>query len=312
MRFLTPAIPFSDQKKETAVLRRKYTGYLLLAPTLALLVFLSIIPFVYAIVLSLRHLNLKIPRLSGQFAGLDNFRYLMREDGEFWHSMGITVLFLLVVVGLEFLLGFGLAMLLNREFRGKRILVSLAVVPMMIAPVAVGLMWRVALNYELGIVTYLIKSLGIPLKEALLGTSATALPTLMAIDIWQWTPFVFLIMLAGLHSLPKEPYEAAQVDGASKWQIFRLITLPLLKPLIIITLLLRVIDAFKTFDQVYILTGGGPGNATDLVCMFAYRTNFRIWNLGYGASMVIVIFIIILIVTALFYTVTQKRDEEVA
>ena len=293
------------------MLGRKYMGYLLLVPTLALLVFLSIVPFVYALILSLRHLNLKIPRLSGQFAALENFRYLMREDAEFWHSMGITVLFLVVVVGIEFLLGFGLALLLNREFRGKRILVSLAVIPMMIAPVAVGLMWRVALNYELGIVTYLIKSVGIPLKEALLGTSLTALPTLMIIDIWQWTPFIFLIMLAGLHSLPKEPYEAAQVDGASRWQIFRLVTLPLLKPLIIIALLLRVIDAFKTFDQVYILTGGGPGNATDLVCMFAYRTNFKIWNLGYGASVVIVIFIIILIVTALFYTVTQKKEEEV-
>ncbi|UCF94437.1 MAG: sugar ABC transporter permease [Desulfobacterales bacterium] len=293
------------------MIKRKYMGYVLLAPTLSLLVFLSIIPFVYALILSVRQLDLKIPRMSGQFVGLDNYRYLMREDAEFWHSMGITVIFLIVVVGVEFFLGFGLAILLNREFWGKRSLVSLAVVPMMIAPVAVGLMWRVALNYELGIITYLIKSVGIPLKEALLGTTATALTTLMIIDIWQWTPFIFLIMLAGLHSLPKEPYEAAQVDGASRVQIFRLVTLPLLKPLIIIALLLRVIDAFKTFDQVYILTGGGPGNATDLVCMFAYRVNFKLWNLGYGASVVIVIFILILIVTALFYTLTQKKEREV-
>lgn len=296
-------------RKERAVIKRKYKGYLLLTPTLVLLVCLSIIPFAYALILSLRHLNLKIPRLAGQFAGLDNYRALMRADAEFWHSMGITLLFLIVVVGIEFLLGFALALLLNRDFRGKRVLVSLAVVPMMIAPVAVGLMWRVALNYELGIVTYLIRSVGIPLKEALLGTSATALPTLMVIDIWQWTPFIFLIMLAGLHGLPKEPYEAAQVDGASKWQIFRMLTLPLLKPLIVIALLLRVIDAFKTFDQVYILTGGGPGNVTDLVCMFAYRINFKVYNLGYGASVVLVIFLMILIVTALFYTVTQKKEE---
>ena len=293
------------------MLKRKYTGYLLLLPTLALLAFLSLVPFIYAFNLSLRDLNLRIPRLAGQFVGVDNFRYLMREDSEFWHSMGITVLFLVVVVSIEFVAGFALALLLNREFKGKRIVVSLAVIPMMIAPIAVGLMWRVALNYELGIVTYLLKSIGIPMKEALLGTSATALPTLMVIDIWQWTPFIFLIMLAGLHSLPKEPYEAAQVDGASKWKIFRLVTLPLLKPLIIIALLLRVIDAFKTFDQVYILTGGGPGNATDLVCMFAYRTNFKIWNLGYGAGVVLVIFLIILIVTAFFYAVTQKKEEEV-
>lgn len=294
------------------MLKRKYTGYILLLPTLALLAFLSLVPFIYAFNLSLRDLNLRIPRLSGQFVGVDNFRRLMTEDAEFWHSMGITVLFLVVVVSIEFVAGFALALLLNREFRGKRIVVSLAVIPMMIAPIAVGLMWRVALNYELGIVTYLLKSIGVPMKEALLGTSVTALATLMAIDIWQWSPFIFLIMLAGLHSLPKEPYEAAQVDGASKWKIFRLVTLPLLKPLIIIALLLRVIDAFKTFDQVYILTGGGPGNATDLVCMFAYRTNFRIWNLGYGAAVVLVIFLMILIVTAFFYAITQKKEEGVA
>jgi len=301
----------SGQNRKRTMLKRKYTGYLLLLPTLALLAFLSLVPFIYAFNLSLRDLNLRIPRLAGQFVGVDNFRYLMREDAEFWHSMGITVLFLVVVVSIEFVAGFALALLLNREFKGKRVVVSLAVIPMMIAPIAVGLMWRVALNYELGIVTYLLKSIGVPMKEALLGTSATALATLMVIDIWQWSPFIFLIILAGLHSLPKEPYEAAQVDGASKWKIFRLVTLPLLKPLIIIALLLRVIDAFKTFDQVYILTGGGPGNATDLVCMFAYRTNFKIWNLGYGAAVVLVIFLVILIVTAFFYAVTQKKEEEV-
>lgn len=292
-------------------MRKNYIGYLMLLPALFLLVFLTLVPFLYAFNLSLHHLNLKVPRLSGQWAGLANYRNLMRADAEFWHSMGITGIFVVVVVMVEFLIGFGLALLLNRDFKGKRVVVSLTTIPMMIAPVAVGLIWRVALNYEFGIVTYILKTLGIELKDALLGTSATALPTLMAIDIWQWTPFVFLIMLAGLHSLPKEPYEAAQVDGANKWQIFRRVTLPLLRPLIVITLLLRIIDAFRTFDQVYILTGGGPGNATDLIGMFAYRVNFKIWNLGYGASVVLVIFLLILIVTAFFYAVTQKKEEEV-
>jgi multiple sugar transport system permease protein len=293
------------------VLKKAQKGWLLLSPTLALLLVLSIVPFVYALILSLRDYNLKIPSMMGQFAGLNNYRHLMREDGEFWHSLGITVLFVVGVVAIEFVLGFVLAMLLNRDFKGKRVVVSLAVIPMMIAPISVGLIWSVALNHELGVISWLIKSVGIPMQEALLGTYATALPTLMVIDIWQWTPFIFLIMLAGLHGLPKEPYEAAQVDGASKWRIFKLLTLPLLKPLIIIALLLRVIDAFKTFDQVYILTGGGPGNATDLACLFAQRTNFRVWNLGYGASVVIVIYLIILIVTALFYTFTQKKEEVV-
>ena len=185
--------------------KRKYAGYLLLSPALIILILLSIVPFVYAINMSLRSLNLKMSGMSGQFVGLDNFRYLMRNDSEFWHSLMITILFVIVVVTVEFILGFMLALLLNRDFKGKRVLVSLAVIPMTMAPVAVGLIWSVSLNYELGIITYLVKSIGIPLKDALLGTTATALPTLMFIDIWQWTPFMFLIMLAGLHGLPKEP-----------------------------------------------------------------------------------------------------------
>lgn len=289
--------------------KRKYAGYLLLSPALIILILLSIVPFVYAINMSLRSLNLKMSGMSGQFVGLDNFRYLMRNDSEFWHSLMITILFVIVVVTVEFILGFMLALLLNRDFKGKRVLVSLAVIPMTMAPVAVGLIWSVSLNYELGIITYLVKSIGIPLKDALLGTTATALPTLMFIDIWQWTPFMFLIMLAGLHGLPKEPYEASEVDGASRWQTFRMLTLPLLKPLIIIAVLLRFIDAFKTMDQVYVLTGGGPGNATDIISIYAFRTNFKIWNLGYGASGVLVIFIIILIATALFYAFANKEQE---
>ena len=150
---------------------------------------------------------------------------------------------------------------------------------------------------------------GVSLENALLGSSTTVFLTIAIMDVWQWMPFMFLIMLAGLTGLPKDPYEAAQVDGATDLQIFRFLTMPILKPLMIVGLLLRTIDAFKTFDQVWILTGGGPGNATELATIYAYRTNFRMWNLGYGAAVALVIFFFVIVITAIFYNLTQKKEE---
>jgi multiple sugar transport system permease protein len=285
--------------------RGKSLTILFLLPSIALLAVFNLAPFLYAVWLSFTNLNLRLPSGSGKFIGLDNYRHLL-DSGEFANSLLLTILFVIVVVSLEFLIGLTLALLLNRDFMGKRFVIPLVSVPMMIAPICVGLMWRIALNYEFGVTTWLMDVLGVGFGDALLGSKATALPTLMAIDIWQWTPFMFLIMIAGLHGLPKEPYEAARVDGASRVQMFFRLTLPLLKPLIIIALLLRVIDAFRTFDQVLILTGGGPGNNTELLSMFAYRINFNIWDLGYGSSVILVIFYIILVIIALFYNSFQK------
>jgi len=291
-------------------MRRMWVGWLFLFPTLFLLGFFTMYPFIKVLDLSFRELDLKsVGKEMGRFVALNNYRYLMRHDQQFWHSLGLTVLFVAVVVILEFLIGLGLALLLNREFKGKKFVIALAVIPTVMAPAAVGLMWSLAVNHEFGIVPYFLKSLGISLKQALLGSRSTALLTIMLMDIWQWTPFMFLIMLAGLHGLPKEPYEAAQVDRASKLQIFRLLTLPLLKPLIVVALLLRVIDAFKTFDQVYVLTGGGPGDATELLALYAYRTNFRMWNLGYGAAVALVVYFVVLVVTAVFYTLTTAEKK---
>ena len=289
-------------------MRRSWIGWLFLLPALFLLGFFTMYPFIKVLDLSFREFDLKSPGKGlGRFVALGNYRYLMRQDSQFWHSLGLTILFVVIVVTIEFFIGLGLALLLNRDFKGKKVVVALAVAPTVMAPAAVGLMWSLAVNHEFGIVPYLLKTLGIRLQQALLGSRTTALLTVMLMDIWQWTPFMFLIMLSGLHGLPKEPYEAAQVDRASKWQIFRLITLPLLKPLIVVALLLRVIDAFKTFDQVYVLTGGGPGDATELLALYAYRVNFRMWNLGYGAAVTLVVYFIILVVTAIFYTLTTAE-----
>ena len=287
--------------------QRNPLTFLFLLPSLALLAVFNFVPFLYAFWISFTNLNLRIPGRAGEFVGLENYRNVLHNK-EFFYSLFITLIFVAGVVALEFFLGLVLALLLNREFKGKRIIIPLASVPMMIAPICVGLMWRVALNHEFGVVNWLLGAVGLDFKEALLGSGTTALPTLMAIDVWQWTPFMFLIMVAGLHGLPRDPFEAARVDGASQWQIFRRLTLPLLKPLIIIALLLRTIDAFRTFAQVFVLTGGGPGNSTEILAMFAYRINFKIWDLGYGASVVLIIFFIILLIIAVFYNMIQKDE----
>jgi len=286
---------------------KKYIPWLFHLPTLITLFMITMVPFIYVVILSFRAYSLAIPRFHGQFVGLANYAKLLFNDNRFWGSLLITAEFCLVVVSIELILGMGIATLLNQKIRGRRIFTCLIMIPMMLAPVTVGLMWRFLLNAEFGIVSYFIKILGIDLKAGLLGAKETALFTIMVIDIWEWTPFATLIMLAGLRSVPLEPVEAARIDGATGLQIFRHIALPLTKPLIVVAVLLRSIDSFKIFDQVYILTGGGPGSTTELVSMYAYRITFKNWNMGYGAAVVLILFLIVWLFTNFFYSVTQKR-----
>ena len=173
---------------------------------------------------------------------------------------------------------------------------------MMIAPVAVGLMWKLMLHGEFGMLTHYLRALGLlDPQTALLGNHQLVLWTVMLVDVWEWTPFVTLVILAGLLSLPREPFEAAVMDGARPWQIFRDMTLPLLRPIIALVMLLRGIDAFKEFDKVFILTGGGPGNTTELLSIYTWRVNFRNWDLGYGATNAFMVYLVVLIFCAVFY-----------
>ena len=279
-------------------------------PTMVTLMVITLIPFLFALNLSFRAYSLARPGYEGQFIGLDNFRKLLNKDPLFWESILITLRFVLVVVMVELFLALGIATLLNQKIWGRRFFTSIIIVPMMIAPVVVGLVWSFLLNAEFGIVPYAIKKLGVHLERGLLGSVNTALPTVMFIDVWQWTPFMTLIMLAALRALPQEPVEAAQIDGATGLQIFRYITLPLIKPLIFVAILLRSIDSFKLFDTVFILTGGGPSFATELASIYAYRINFRYWNMGYGSSVVLILFLIVLIGTEIFFFLTQREIPE--
>ena len=275
---------------------------LLLLPAVFLLALILLGPFLYMLWVSLTDLSYALPDREGNFLGFDNYRRLLRDDPIFWDSFLLTLKFVAAVVSCEFILGFALALLLFHFIQRRRLLLTLLLVPMMLAPVAVGLLWKLLLQGDFGMVTYYLRELGLlDMRSALLSDASAVLPTIIAIDLWQWTPFVTLVMLAGLLGLPREPFEAAIMDGARSWQLFRDVTLPLLRPVIALVVLLRGIDAFKEFDKVFILTGGGPGTATELLSIYAYRLNFKNWDLGYGAACAFMIYLVVLIFCAVLH-----------
>ncbi|MBS7649707.1 sugar ABC transporter permease, partial [Candidatus Bathyarchaeota archaeon] len=184
-----------------------------------------------------------------------------------------TLKFVSIAVALEFTLGFILALILNQDIRGGRIYRFICILPMMLMPTIIGFIWKFLYHGDIGLINYVLSFLGIQ-RRPWLGNADTAMYAIILTDVWQWTPFCFLVLLAGLQSLPIEPFEAAKIDGASRWLIFKNITIPLLKPSIIVALLFRTIDSFKIFDLIYVMTHGGPGNATMVMSLYIYRWAF--------------------------------------
>ncbi len=256
--------------------RHVRAAWLWIAPAVAVLLALSIYPLLFSVEVSLR-------TPSGY--GLGNFARLAR-DRFFLVSLGQTLIYTTAALAAEFTLGLSLALLVNREFRGRGLLRSILLIPMLLPPVVVAVVWRLILNPEFGVLNGTLRSLGFN-TSALTWTGAetTAMLSVILVDIWEWTPFLFLLLLAGLQGLPVEPFEAALVDGASRWQTLRRLTLPMLRPVIAIAVLLRLMDLLRVFDQIFILTQGGPGFATETVTLYIYRTAFRYWNFGYAAAM---------------------------
>jgi len=278
------------------------TAPLLLIPSIVLLFAILVGPFVYMVWTGFTDLHYALPNREGAFVGFDNFRRLMKEDQIFWHSFLLTLKFVVYAVSVEFLFGFGLALLLYHFIKARRLILTLLLVPMMLAPVAVGLIWKLLLQGDFGMVSYYMRLFGvIDIGTAIMSSADLVMPAIILIDVWQWTPFVTLVMLAGLLSLPKDPFEAAIMDGASPMQIFKDVTLPLLRPIIALVMLLRGIDAFKEFDKVFILTGGGPGTVSELLSIYTYRINFKDWDLGYGAVCAFMVYLVVLILCSVFY-----------
>jgi len=230
----------------------------------------------------------------------------------FWSSLRTTVLFTVVVVAVEFFLGLVIALILQGAVTRSKIVRTLILLPMIMAPIVVGLTWTYLYQSEFGLVTYILRKLHLmSYRTAPLADVRTALPALMIVDIWQWTPFLIMVLLAGLEALPTAPYEAARIDKAPPFLVFRKITLPLLKPVILIVLVLRIMDAIRVFDIVYALTEGGPGEATDVLSMFIYRNSFYLWNIGKASAISFILLYIIMIISVILVNVLSRVKETV-
>jgi len=278
-----------------------------LAPAVIYLALLTLFPFVYNLVLSTTRQNLARPGQGG-FVGVDNYVTLFTSD-LFRIAVVQTVLVALGSITLELVLGFLIARLFFavRDARGSSLLRTIYILPMMLTPVVSGLLWSYILNPTLGIANYLLESIGLS-GFAWFSSGRTALITLIAVNSWQWGPFLMLLMLAGLLSIPREQYEAAELDGARWYHVVRSIELPAIRDVLLIGLILRLIDNFRLFDVVYAATKGGPGTATEVVSMFAFRQVFQFFNIGYGAAAsVVILFMGVLLTT---FAVRFLRREE--
>jgi len=264
---------------------------------------LSIYPLIYSITISLQS-----ETADGLKWTLVNFARLA-SDGFFLTAMAHTFVYAAAALVLEFSIGLGLALLLNTQMRGRGFFRATLLVPMMLPTVVVGVVWRLMLNANFGAINGTLKEFGLN-TESLTWTASPRLAFLsvIVVDVWQWTPFVFLVLLAGLQAIPQEPYEAALIDGSSRWQTFRHVTLPLLKPAILIALLLRTMDLLRVFDQIFILTEGGPGFATETISLYIYRTAFRFFDFGYAAAMSFVLLALTNVISTIYIRLLQTKE----
>jgi trehalose/maltose transport system permease protein len=277
---------------------RKESGHRFVAPALALLFFVTVYPIMYVFYLSLNR-KLLIFDIS-RFVGLENYLFLLKDD-RFWNALINTTYFTLVSVSLEVLLGLSVAVLLDRSLKIKGLLRAVVLIPWAIPTVVSAKMWEWIYNADFGILNYLIGS-----KVNWLGSPFLAINAAVFMDIWKTTPFVAILLMAGLKVIPQELYQAARIDGAGRWTIFRKITLPLLKPVILIVLIFRTLDAFRVFDAIYVLTGGGPANTTETLSIYAYKVLFQTLQFGYGSALSVIVFLCVASMSLVYIKVLSR------
>lgn len=285
----------------------KIIPVVLLIPSLTLIATFVVYPLANAVALSFRSMLLYRPYVHPPFVGLQNYVRLLK-DPDFWNALKNTVVFTAIVVPIEMLLGFVVAMGLNsaRLTVGKSFTRTLLLLPMMFTPVVVGILWRMLYDPEYGLVNFVLRVLGVSPRNWL-GSSSTALASVIFADIWQNTPFVMLILLAGLQSLPREPFEAAQIDGASGIETLLHLTIPMLKPVLLVVLSIRTIDAFRVFDKVFVLTMGGPGVSSETIAFYAYRTAFRAFDIGYATTICVMTCISLVLINLMYFGILGLR-----
>ena len=271
-------------------------------PAVTALSLVTVYPVLSVLFLSL-HRKLLLFDIT-EFTGLDNYRFLLSDD-RFWNAFGNTVYFTALSVSVELVLGLGIALLLHRSFRFKGAVTALVLVPWAVPTVVSARMWEWIYNTDFGVLNHLVG-----VKINWLGSPFWALNAAVFMDVWKTTPFVAILLLAGLKMVPAELYRAARVDGAGSWAMFRRITLPLLRPVILVVLLFRTMDAFRVFDAVYVLTGGGPANTTETLSIYAYKVLFQTLQFGYGSALAIVVFLCVGTLSLLYLRLMRAEGEQ--
>lgn len=287
--------------------RFRWTPVLMVLPAVCVLLAITIFPLLYTLRLTVLSWELTTG-FPPQFVGLQNFVRALTQDPRFWNAMANTGILVIVGVGLQTLIGTGLALELNQLGRSRTFVLSLLLIPVMIAPVIAGFQFRMIYNDQFGPLNYLLDlwSGGRFRGYAWLADPHVALGAVMFTDVWQWTPFMTLVVLAGLQAIPGELFEAAEVDGATGSQTLWRVAFPLLLPVIVIGVLVRFMDTFKLFDIVYQLTGGGPGNVTETIAYYTYLEGFKFFSLGYTSAIAVIQLVVITIVSQVFLRY-QKR-----
>ncbi len=283
-----PTRPSVRPSRRGALDRHVWIFYV--APATLVLVAVTIVPLFYLLYNSLTNYDLRRAYLGRSFTGLANYRTML-SDETFWQSVRVALTVTAGVVIVQLTLGMLLAILFSRDFPGKRVVRSLFLLPLITTQVVVGLTWRMLYNADLGMINYLLGSVGLP-TPLWLASTRMALPSVVITDTWHAVPFVTLMFVAGLQGLPTEPQEAAKVDGASYWRRFVDITLPQMRPLIFLALIFRATDAIRMFDLIYVMTSGGPANATQTLNMYAYKVGFQFLNIGYGSALAVVLMLV--------------------
>jgi len=284
---------------------RRIEPYLFLVPTLLIMVGLLLYPLMYTVQTSVSEFDL-MTFSPGNFVGLLHYQRVL-SDGNFWASMRVTAVYLMLALPLQIVLGVGLAFLISIEWPGARIVRALFVIPMVVTPVVAGSIWKMLLDPLWGYINYLLSGLGVQPIEWL-ANPTLALISVIVIDTWRWTPFVILIVLAGIMSLDHEPLEAAKVDGATWYQSFTFVTLPMLRPVILSAFVVRWLGAIKMFDIIYAATRGGPGSSTRVINLYIYEDAFRGLNFDQASATSIIVVIGASALTFLFVRLTARLE----
>lgn len=276
---------------------------LFIIPTLVFLILINIFPLFYSLILSFADYS----AVSGEppnWIGIQNYRELL-HDPHVWQNLYLTLKYVFISVSGQLVVGFGVALLLNREIPGKGLLTTLLLIPMMMSMAIVGLFWKLLYSPSWGIINYL---LGLE-KFVWISNPDMALYAIAITDIWMWSPFVMLLSLAGLSAIPQHLYEAAAIDRASRWFTFRQITLPLVTPLLLIAVIFRTMEAFKTFDLAFIMTGGGPGTSTELIAIKLYNMAFPQWQTGKSCALAYILLVMIIGISNIYIKYLNKAKE---